>query len=117
MSIIQAQSSPLKKSDRVCSQSKKLYEDILASLDREKCWLENGVNFLGKEKKTRRNLYLLLLKTSLWKRSRPFFRTVYPNRSHMTTYPYTFDRGYSYMRQRLPEVCRGQEAFDSMNCL
>ena len=29
--------------DRVCTQSKKLYEDILASLDREKWGLENGV--------------------------------------------------------------------------
>ena len=28
--------------DRVCTQNKKLYKDILASLDREKCGLENG---------------------------------------------------------------------------
>ena len=33
---IQARSSPLKICDRVCTQSKKLNEDILASLDREK---------------------------------------------------------------------------------
>ena len=40
---IQALSSPLKKCDRVCTQSKKLYEDILALLDREKCGLDKGV--------------------------------------------------------------------------
>ena len=40
---IQARSSPLKNCDRVCTQSKKLYEDILASLDRGKWRLENGV--------------------------------------------------------------------------
>ena len=40
---IQARSSPLKMCDRVCTQSKKLYEDILTSLDREKWGLENGV--------------------------------------------------------------------------
>ena len=33
----------LKICDRVCTQSKKLYEDILASLDQEKKGLENGV--------------------------------------------------------------------------
>ena len=44
-------------------------------------------NFLCKDGKTRRNIYLLLLKTSLWKEVRHFFRTVYPNRSHVTTHP------------------------------
>ena len=38
-------------------------------------------------KKTRRNIYLLLLKTSVWKEVRHFFRTVYPNRNHVTTHP------------------------------
>ena len=33
----------LKICDRVYTQSKKLYENILASLDREKWGLENGV--------------------------------------------------------------------------
>ena len=32
-----------KNRDRVCTQSKKLYEDILVSLDREKWGLEKGV--------------------------------------------------------------------------
>ena len=40
---IQARSSPLKNCDRVCTQSKKLYEDILALFDGEKWVLENGV--------------------------------------------------------------------------
>ena len=38
ISIIQARSSSLKFCYRVCTQSKKLYEDILASLDPEKMW-------------------------------------------------------------------------------
>ena len=41
---------------------------------------------LGKDEKTRRNLYLLLLKTSLWKEVGHFFRTVYPNKNHVTTF-------------------------------
>ena len=41
---------------------------------------KRAYNFLGKDEKTRRNLYLLSLKTSLWKRSRTFFRTVYRNK-------------------------------------
>ena len=36
-----------KFSDRVCAQSKKLYDDILALLDRKKCGLENGVYLSG----------------------------------------------------------------------
>ena len=44
-------------------------------------------NFLCKDEKTRRNIYLLLLKASVWKEVRHFFRTVYPNRNHMTTHP------------------------------
>ena len=44
-------------------------------------------NFLCKDEKTRRNIYLLLLKTSVWKEVRHFFRTVYPNRNHVTTHP------------------------------
>ena len=43
-------------------------------------------NFQGKDENTQRNLYFLLLKTSLWKRSRTFFRTVYPKK-HVTTHP------------------------------
>ena len=43
-------------------------------------------NFLCKDEKTRRNIYLLLLKTSVWKEVRHFFRTVYPNRNHVTTH-------------------------------
>ena len=50
-----------KKCDRVCTQSKKLYE-ILAS---GKLWAGKWCITLGKDEKTRRNLYLLLLKTSL----------------------------------------------------
>ena len=46
-------------------------------------------NFLCKDEKTRRNIYLLLLKTSVWKEVRHFFRTVYPNRNHVTTHPVT----------------------------
>ena len=44
-------------------------------------------NFLCKDEKTRRNIYLLLLKTSVLKEVRHFFRTVYPNRNHVTTHP------------------------------
>ena len=44
-------------------------------------------NFLCKDEKTRRNIYLLLLKTSVWKEVRHFFRTVYSNRNHVTTHP------------------------------
>ena len=44
-------------------------------------------NFLGKDEKTQRNLYLLSLKTSLWKRNRTFFSTVYPSKNHVTTHP------------------------------
>ena len=44
-------------------------------------------NFLCEDEKTRRNIYLLLLKTSVWKEVRHFFRTVYPNRNHVTTHP------------------------------
>ena len=44
-------------------------------------------NFLGKDEKTRRNLYLLLLKTSLWKEVHHFFRTLYSNRNQVTTHP------------------------------
>ena len=44
-------------------------------------------NFLGKDENTRRNLYLLMQKTLLWKRSRTFFRTMYPNKTHVTTHP------------------------------
>ena len=40
---VQAWSSPLKFCDRVCTQSKKLYEDMLALLDQGKWGLENGV--------------------------------------------------------------------------
>ena len=29
--------------DRICTQSKRIYEDILVAFDREKCGLENGV--------------------------------------------------------------------------
>ena len=36
--------------DRVCTQSKKLKEDILVAFDREKCRLEN--NLLGIDEKT-----------------------------------------------------------------
>ena len=46
-------------------------------------------NFLCKDEKTRRNIYLLLLKTSVWKEVRHFYRTVYPNRNHVTTHPDT----------------------------
>ena len=45
------------------------------------------ITFWVKMKKTQRNLYLLSLKTSLWKRSRTFFRTVYPSKNHVTTHP------------------------------
>ena len=66
--------------DRVCTQSKKLYVDILTSLD----WGEMlagkwCIPFWVKMEKTGRNLNLLSLKTSLWKRSWTFFHTVYPN--------------------------------------
>ena len=44
-------------------------------------------NFLCKDEKTRRNIYLRLLKTSVWKEVRHFLRTVYPNRNHVTTHP------------------------------
>ena len=56
--------------------------DVLASLDRENMdWKKI------KDEHTLRNLYLLSLKTSLWKRSRPIFCTVYRNTNHMTTHP------------------------------
>ena len=86
ISIIKARSSPLKFCDRVCTQSRTLNEDILASLDQEKCGLKLVYNFLGEDEKTQRNLYLLLLKTSLWKEVRHFFRTLYPNKNHVTTH-------------------------------
>ena len=41
----------LKICDRVYTQSKKLYEDILASLDREKWGLKMVYNFLCKDEK------------------------------------------------------------------
>ena len=59
--------------------------DILASLDRENVGWKMVYNFLGNDGKTWRNLYLLSLKTSLSKRSRTFFRAVYPNKNHVTT--------------------------------
>ena len=43
-------------------------------------------NFLGKDEKTLEKS-LLSLKTSMWKRSRIIFCTVYPNKNHVTTYP------------------------------
>ena len=43
---------------------------------------------MGKDEKTWRNLYLLSLKTSLWKRSRTFFPAVYPNKNHESLGPY-----------------------------
>ena len=47
--------------------------------------------FLGKDEKTQRNLYLLSLKTSLWKRSQPFFCTVYLSKNHVTTHHVDWD--------------------------
>ena len=49
------------------TQSKKFFEDILASLDQENVGWKMVYNFLGKDEKTQRNSYLLLLKTSVWK--------------------------------------------------
>ena len=43
-------------------------------------------NFLGKDEKTWRYLYLLKLRTSLWKRRRTFFLTVDPSKTHVTTH-------------------------------
>ena len=57
------------------------------------------VTFCVKIKKTRRNIYLLLLKTSVWKEVRHFFRTVYPNRNHVTTHPVL---GYFVARSIFP---------------
>ena len=57
-------------------------------------------NFLCKDENTRRNIYLLLLKTSVWKEVRHFFRTVYPNRNHVTTHPEASNVGPSLARQR-----------------
>ena len=60
-------------------------------------------NFLCKDEKTRRNIYLLLLKTSVWKEVRHFFRTVYPNRNHVTTHPVTHmqeDLGWDTLQNR-----------------
>ena len=44
-------------------------------------------NTLCKDERTRRNIYLLLLKNIGVERSQPFFRTMYPNRNHVTTHP------------------------------
>ena len=50
-------------------------------------------NFLCKdEKKTCRNIYLLLLKNIGVERSPPFFRTVYPDRNNVTTHPDIFQK-------------------------
>ena len=54
-------------------------------------------NFLCKDEKTRRNIYLLLLKTSVWKEVRHFFRTVYPNRNHVTTHPDIQLKNYAFL--------------------
>ena len=58
ISIINARSSQLKFCDRVCTQSKKIYEDILASLGRKNVGWKMVYTFLGKDEKTRRNLKL-----------------------------------------------------------
>ena len=44
-------------------------------------------NTLSKDERTRRNIYLLLLKNIGVERSPPFFRTMYPNRNHVTAHP------------------------------
>ena len=44
-------------------------------------------NTLCKDERTRRNIYLLLLENIGVERSPPFFRTMYPNRNHVTTHP------------------------------
>ena len=59
-------------------------------------------NFLGKDENTQRNLYLLLLKTLLRKRSRAFFCTVYPNKNHVTTHP---DLDYHLMQVKSIAEC------------
>ena len=64
-------------------------------------------NFLCKDEKTRRNIYLLLLKTSVWKEVRHFFRTVHPNRNHVTTHPVY--RSYKYADQH---VCIHTSSFE-----
>ena len=45
-------------------------------------------NFLGKDEKTWRNLYLLSLKTSLWKEVRHFsVQCIHTNKNHVTNQP------------------------------
>ena len=61
--------------------------DILASFDRENVGWKMVSNFLGNDEKTWINLYLLSLKTSVWKRSPTFFRAVCPNKNNVTTLP------------------------------
>ena len=47
--------------------------DILASFDRENVGWKMMYNFLGNDEKTCSNIYLLSLKTSMWKEVRHFF--------------------------------------------
>ena len=42
---------------------------------------------LGKDEKTKRNLYLFTLKTSLWKRSQDIFPYSVSKQNHVTTHP------------------------------
>ena len=48
---MQARSSPLNCCDKVYTQSQKLYEDILTSLDRGNVGWKMVYNFLGKDEK------------------------------------------------------------------
>ena len=77
-------------------------------------------NFLCKDEKTRRNIYLLLLKTSGVERSPPFFRTVYPNRNHVTTHPvfmyYANFLGIVIVKKGTEEYLHLRQSFDSFVC-
>ena len=78
------------------SQSEKLYEDILVRSG--KMWAEKGcITFWVKMKKHREISTYFCLKHCCG-RSQPFFRTVYPNRNHVTTHPDMYPEVSSTMR-------------------
>ena len=74
---------------RFCTQSKKPYEDILTSLDHEKFCIA----FWVKMKKHGEISTYFCLKHHCGKEVWTFFRTVYPNKNHVTTHP---DLGRDY---------------------
>ena len=49
-------------------------------------------NFLCKDEKNRQKYLLTFAKNIGVERSPPFFRTVYPNRNHVTTHPGYFHK-------------------------